>query len=836
MKRQVILILGFAFVFSVALLIFTPSLASADIDWTRGQSSIRIDDDGDVCNESREKVVSWPEGEIRESNVCVVYGKDFDMAYTYATQAGGSNAPLMRPHNSDSFSPLLGVTDARLKPGTNTVIYGVKGAPNPLVSVDNFMNVVNPERPSSDDVNSPPSGFKVNTTLFDDKFLSSALTATGDKVVSYEVSGDGRYVIAYFKNTGIVKYDTTNRQVIKIVSASSLTSWSSINQPRIEAVSDDGRFVFVAPSGQLIDTENCGDVSPTPFDFHTQILHVCRIRENADIIHSLVTQAAEIQGAQFSEDGNTLKFFTVDSTSGDRITHRIVMGATDVKIIKYLALGDSYSSGEGDVSYSSGQTNYLPGTESKDNCHISYRSYPFLLRDKWNIPSGEMRSIACSGARVKPDYYGIGEYLGQHSDLKSKNSTEKLDIRSDSLNNFSPSILRQIDFVAKYQPDIVTFTGGGNDVGFGEVIAYCADPRKSKVSCPQVSDPQISANLRRAIDDVRGSLTEFIQQVKEISPASKIYLIGYPQFVALDGCNDGSVLLNKPERLMIRSSVTRLNNILKLVARDTDVYYVDIEDSLEGGQICDGSLYMTGPIKVLGKAVLGDAQEAYHPNANGHKKIATAIDERIKNDNLSYTIINIPPEESGQRVIRMAVTKDYAGVGSEQTVTMGPGIFHEDGTVDIVGFSNRISLGSAKTEHDGSLNIKIKIPPEMEPGYHLLTLTGKSVEGDMVQIQQYITVYNQASEVSATLQARSILPFTNSKDVSQHDSLLSSKDSMLPGVYRETQPSLSWAAVNDEKLDKTSMVKKNTYITWGVIALVVGIIVKGALYVTKKER
>lgn len=805
--------------------------ASADIDWTRGQPTIRIDDDSSVCDEAQEKVIDWTTGEIKQTDVCVVYGKNFDMAYTYGTKNGEPSGPLLRLHGAAEFSAILGVGDVQVAPGTNMVVYNKKGMLRPLALVRDFTQALRPEHFSRGvEFTDRVIDFKVNASVFDYEFLTTTTTATGDGVTSFKVSGDGRYIITYFNNTGIVKYNLDTRQMIKVATVSSLGSWNSYSQPRIEAVSNDGRFIFLASAGQIIDTENCGDTTTSPFGLDTQILRTCRMRDNTEMIKGLVGDAVQIQGARFGEDGNTLNFLTRDN---DANVHRIVMGATDIKIIKYLALGDSYSSGEGDVSYSSGETNYLPGTEDRNECHISYRSYPFLLREKWSIDFSDMRSVACSGARVTSDYYGDGEYTGQHHELEGKGNDEKTHVRNDTLNDFTPSIIRQIDFVANYKPDTITFTGGGNDVGFGEIIAYCADPTKSKVSCPQVSDPQISANLRRAIDDMRGSLTEFIQQAKEASPATKVYLIGYPQFVALDGCNSGSVLLNEAERLMIRSSVIRLNNILKLVARDTDVYYVDIEDSLEGGQVCQlNSLYMTGPLKVLGRIVEGYTQEAYHPNANGHKKIADAINARISDNDLSYTIINIPTEKNGQRVVKTAVTKDYAGVGSEQTITMDSGMFEEDGTVDAVMYSNRVPLAKIKVQHDGTLNAKVKIPPEIEPGMHLLTLTGKSITGDIVQVQQYITIYNDKDElVMPSARNSSILSNVSPNNVISNEAI-----GLLSQALHQ-RPSLDMGlAVNYEKEDNQSTVMRHIFMMPVTITLIIAIIVKGTLYARKKER
>lgn len=840
MKKQITI---FTIVVSASMSLcgIISSLAYADMDWTRGEPTMRIDDEGSVCDESRENVTDWISGDVKTMDLCIVYGKSFDMAYTYGTKNGDSLQPLIRLHGTDNYIFLLGTVGAQLIPGTDTLIYSRKNQLHPvLVLVNNFTKVLKPTYIANENI--PPEKvryYNLDISVFDKEILPSTI-AWGNGVSSYRISSDGHYIVAYFKNTGIVKYNLVTNQITRLLTVSSLKVWSPTNQPRIESVSNDGRFIFLAPEGQIIDTKNCGDASNEPFDYLTQILHPCRVRENSSSIRNLVGQTAQIRGAQFSDDSNVLSFFTLNTEGGSEITHRIVMGATDVKYIKYLALGDSYSSGEGDISYSDGKTNYLPGTDSRDQCHISYRSYPFLLKEKWNIADEEMRSIACSGARVLPDYFGTDEYTGQHNDLRDKSIEERVSQRNDALNNFVPGIIRQIDFISKYKPDVITLTGGGNDVGFGQIIAYCASPHLNpRSSCPQVSDPQISANLRKTIDDVRVPLTNFIKKIKNTSPTTKLYLIGYPQFIALNGCLDGSELLNLAERQMIRSNVARLNNILKLVARDADVYYVDIEDSLDGGQICQGSTYMTGPLKIGDKILKGYTQESYHPNADGHKRIANVINERIKNDDLSYTIVNIPPEESGQRVIRKAVTKDYVGIGSEQTVAMDPGMFHPDGSVDIVGFSSRVLLSRVKVAPDGSLSVKIKIPSEMEEGYHLLTVTGKGVDGDALQVQQYIMVTNSNHSTQPT----GVGPLTRltSDDIGFEDAsqkiLLNGNAERVSSFDNRSQLaglSITHSSGRDSIYNHATSME-NIFMIWISSVTIAGIIIKGAVYATKKE-
>lgn len=46
--------------------------------------------------------------------------------------------------------------------------------------------------------------------------------------------------------------------------------------------------------------------------------------------------------------------------------------------------------------------------------------------------------------------------------------------RTSALAFKKPGIVAQIEFVKKYKPKVVTLTGGGNDVGFADVLGYCA--------------------------------------------------------------------------------------------------------------------------------------------------------------------------------------------------------------------------------------------------------------------------------------------------------------------------------------------------------------------------
>ena len=71
--------------------------------------------------------------------------------------------------------------------------------------------------------------------------------------------------------------------------------------------------------------------------------------------------------------------------------------------LDYLALGGSYTSGEGIC----GKGAYILSSwyKRRKGLPLGSRSYPFLLRDYYGIDNDKMASVACSGAVVMPGLY-----------------------------------------------------------------------------------------------------------------------------------------------------------------------------------------------------------------------------------------------------------------------------------------------------------------------------------------------------------------------------------------------------------------------------------------------
>lgn len=422
------------------------------------------------------------------------------------------------------------------------------------------------------------------------------------------------------------------------------------------------------------------------------------------------------------------------------------------KKLKYLALGDSYSSGEGDV-YAGDSRHYILDTGVRGGCHLSSRSYPFILQLYWNIENGLARSVACSGAEAMSDYAGnSARYLGQGGRLVRLSARQREKAAANALSTFIPGTVPQLEFVKKYRPAVLTLTGGGNDVGFAEVLRYCAAPAWEGLfvddTCRYAKEKKAYAELVNSIRSQYGTVRRLVHKIQVTSPLTKIYIIGYPQFIAqpMITCSFNAAALNGSERQMIREMVTEMNNVLWRAAEDSGATFIDIENSLDGGQLCQGGKYITGLHDLgLEKIRKDDLQEVFHPNAKGHLLMAKAIYQQIPDvyadaKGHSRNALHGSEYEAAQVSRRINMTKDRATSGGALPVRIGSHTFQPGSKVTITAHSRPTELGSFAVNNDGGLSIDIMLPSSVRPGRHVLVVEGTSFSGEPITLYQFVTV------------------------------------------------------------------------------------------------
>jgi lysophospholipase L1-like esterase len=195
---------------------------------------------------------------------------------------------------------------------------------------------------------------------------------------------------------------------------------------------------------------------------------------------------------------------------------------------KYVALGDSYSSGTGAGSYG-----------NSGSCKRSANSYPQLWANA-NVPTA-FSFVACSGAQT-----------------------------ADVLANQVGAITADTA--------LVTITIGGNDAGFADVMTDCN--LGSDSSC--VARNQQAQTFARG--QLPGRLDGVYTQIRDRAPSARVVVLGYPHIYHLNG--SCSVGLSETKRAAINASSDVLAEVISGRAGAFGFTFVDGRTAFDGHEIC----------------------------------------------------------------------------------------------------------------------------------------------------------------------------------------------------------------------------------------------------------
>ncbi len=449
----------------------------------------------------------------------------------------------------------------------------------------------------------------------------------------------------------------------------------------------------------------------------------------------------------------------------------------------YLALGDSFSSGEGDTDKNpvTGQKYYIQRTDTKEDkmkgipkekCHVSTRSYPYKLANWMGLgsgPSAAWASVACSGATVYDmNWDNSGGYEGQDSPLgRLHGYADKGVLQKIALNETIPGRVKQIEFVKKYQPKVITLTAGGNDVDFAGKLATCVG-FSSPGDCTWAKT-EWRGKLRNELREQFSKLKSLYDELKIASNGkAKIYVLGYPQFVngAPDAKCSNTFNLNPREREMITNSVTYYNSVIRQAAKATGVKYVDIESAFGNHWLCGDKDNHATAITGVGSWRGNELQESFHPNAKGHADIARAFKKELGGANpADYQIckngaITCPdnsatkdkiPElpyfkvSNEQEDIKFTYYQLTNGVATKMKETTIPiktsrRPFKPYKTVYVKIYSDPKNLGEIETDENGEINGSVALPEDLSAGYHTLVVSGEAPDGKKQELYQTILV------------------------------------------------------------------------------------------------
>jgi len=419
----------------------------------------------------------------------------------------------------------------------------------------------------------------------------------------------------------------------------------------------------------------------------------------------------------------------------------------------FIALGDSFASGEGAFEYK-------PSTDVAGNkCHLSLASYPYSIGRSLGLESYE--SVACSGAEINDVFVGdFRRYRGQVDEIEySERGAEQI---SGALNNFIPGYLNQSTFLDAHKPKNITVSAGGNDIDFSGIIAKCVSPG----TCyPNKEDRiELAQEVQRQIPRLE---TMYAALLDSGHYDSSVYAIGYPQVADPNGGCRPNVMLNQDELRFASNLISYLNKSIQIAAERAGVFYVDVEDAFIGNRLCEYKIVsaMNGitagndRFELLGGPI---GNESYHPTAYGHE----LYHQRIKTETSGFTVqmpqanpsawfdddtleLNLyenAPVSEQNRIIRKTqhdsnITDDFLIHNQDVNIQSNDSLYTlpPNEPYEVWAFSDPILLDTIFTNEQGVLDATISVPDTLPVGYHTIKILGEDVTNEPVSL--YKTVF-----------------------------------------------------------------------------------------------
>lgn len=267
--------------------------------------------------------------------------------------------------------------------------------------------------------------------------------------------------------------------------------------------------------------------------------------------------------------------------------------------LEYVALGDSFSSGEGAPPF-------IPGTDvrsgEKNICHRSAQAYPQLLMKNQGLNLDLKWFGACSGATTSQIHHGWPEHRNKKDSINLKELPQAERIEQST--------------------DLVTLTIGGNDVGFATVVTQCV-LRLCEFAIDNAYDKlapaTLSIRLRVAYQTIRNRM----------GPHTKVLVLGYPALLPPKRAMARTCQWGQLSKLTSRQvqALRRLGDSLnRVIAQETaraGFVYVP-NTALNGHELCTAKPYIN-PVRIYPRA-----EYSVHPNALGHQAIARLLAGKIK--------------------------------------------------------------------------------------------------------------------------------------------------------------------------------------------------------------
>lgn len=264
--------------------------------------------------------------------------------------------------------------------------------------------------------------------------------------------------------------------------------------------------------------------------------------------------------------------------------------------VRYVALGDSYSSGEG--SYGVG---VAADTALVNRCRRTSQSYVHVVGEAFRFARGSAH-WACSGATTR------------HV-LKGKSG--------------EPPQVTRVD------PDtsLVTITIGGNDAGFSRVLTGCMVAVPFGGGCREQA-PEVARRLAA----LRVSLAGVLDEITTRAPSARVLVLGYPRLFS-EAAGQGLDNLSVGDQRWLNAEARELGRVMRETVQEADrkvvdehgrgsVEFIDAYGGFAGHEIGSADPYVNG--LNLNLMELRAEARSFHPTAAGYRRLAELVVHQVK--------------------------------------------------------------------------------------------------------------------------------------------------------------------------------------------------------------
>lgn len=222
-----------------------------------------------------------------------------------------------------------------------------------------------------------------------------------------------------------------------------------------------------------------------------------------------------------------------------------------------------------------------------------------------------------------------------------------------------PQVEQLATWAGRRDVKLIVLSIGGNDLGFGDIIADCVKGYITPVRnwhCNKTLGPGLSGRIKRmerATADTVGAIRRTMTKAGYSPDAYRLVVQSYPSILPRGADNryeresyervryGGCPFFNDDSDWAHDTVVPAIGDALRRVATGAGVGYLDMRHALDGHEVCASGVGQSKKANTLNKplpaesaewvrfvvsgAGQGQQQESLHPNAHGQAKLGTCL-------------------------------------------------------------------------------------------------------------------------------------------------------------------------------------------------------------------